>query len=759
MENKTIFAINFLLNLSNMIRKFGLLFLFSLIFFYTVNAQVQDRPKVGLVLSGGAAHGLAHIGVIKYLEELGIKVDYITGTSMGAVIGGLNSMGMDSYEITDIARNQDWSLLMSNRTPLNEVAPIEKAHHQRIPLSIYWKEDSFKLPQGLIRGQKLDIIISNLYSSAYRIRDFNDLPIPFKCVAVDIEKGTIKVFDEGYLGDAVRASMAIPSVFPPYEVEGDLYVDGGLIRNFPVEECLAMGADYVIGVYVGSIKETRDQLTSMFEILRQSTALGSILDSEKQAQLADLVLYPDVKKMGTFDFDGYDEFIRKGYLAAKSQEEKLKALADVLKNSNENNVPAKRFEATTHLKIDKLTIEEDDEVLHKMIESRMGFSSGSRMSLKSLEQSLSLIYGTKNFSKSSYSFDIEKESTGLRVFTEDIDPYSIGLSLNRFKLYNASLIINAEARNVIGKPSNFRMDIRISENPGMQGEYYVRIPQSPSFLIRLRGKYELYSLPFFNQDQTDRLYTNRDGHVGVEVLREWRNTSLFLLGAQFRYGGLRPKVFNENDFKRYKTNKFEFYLGYEANTLDSQVFPDQGYYLRSKLSYVTKNRLIRDNQGPLVGFLNIPEDEGYVIANVVAKNYWHTEAFLCHEIGVHARWASGMSLMDNFKVGGPIQEKENAFGFLGLDESNILVGNHFALKYGLRLHISEVVFFTPAFQFLYAENLLAYAYDVKKTVSAFSGGIILGINSPIGPLTLDIGYSNFSKEVIMNLGVGYRHIF
>ncbi|NNL93364.1 MAG: BamA/TamA family outer membrane protein [Saprospiraceae bacterium] len=733
--------------------------LFFLLFFSQHSLQSQQRPKVGLVLSGGAAHGLAHIGVIKYLEELGIEVDYITGTSMGSVVGGLNAMGFDSDQLRDVAKGQNWNLLMSNRTPLYEVAPIEKEHHERIPLSIYWNEDAFNLPQGLIRGQKLDIILSNIFAPGYLTREFDQFHIPFKCVAVDIENGAITVFDKGYIGDAIRASMAIPSVFPPSEIGENLFVDGGLIRNFPVQECIDMGADYIIGVYVGIEKSNKDELKSMFDILRQSASMGSILDSEMQMKLADLVIHPEVKDMGKFDFDDYDAFIKKGYDAAREYEDVLKDLADKLK---ESEAPKKnpKLDYALKIKIDTLIIEEQDKVLRKMIQSELGFSKGHYVSLQDLEESLSLIFGTKNFSKASYSFDYSNKRPGLKILTKEVNPYSIGLSLNRFKHFNASLIINAEARNILSKPSNFRMDLRISENPGMQGEYYLRLPKVPSFLFRLKGKYELYNFPLFNNGVVDRLYKTREGRARIEVLKELKNVMLFSVGMEYRFDGIRPEVFKEEDLKIYNTRKLALNLGFNYNSLDRQIFPEKGVALEAYLGHVFNNKLRRENQSEETEFLSLTEDRRYSFASLSFEGYYHYADWLCSEFRVNGHISTGISFLDNYKLGGPLQSKERVYGFLGVDGSELLVDNHISGKLGFRIHVSEVVYLTPGVQYLYGRNLASYAFDnIDEDISLFSYGLVLGINSPIGPIIMDMGYSELREKLVINLGIGYRHIF
>ena len=734
--------------------------LINVFFFSFLSGQdsIQSRPKIGLALSGGAAHGLAHIGVIKYLEELGIDIDYVTGTSMGSVVGGLYAMGFDAAKIRGVAASQNWDLVMSNHTPLNEVAPIEKMSHEKIPLSVFWKDAAFRLPQGFIRGQKLDLIISKIYSPAYFIEDFDDLYIPFKCVAVDIEDGSVDVLDYGYLGQSVRASMAIPSVFPPVELNDRLYVDGGLIRNFPVEEVKDMGADFIIGVYVGSEKSDRSELNSMLDILRQSASMGNLLDSDRQAKMADVVVYPDVKDMNTFGFNEYDKFIDLGYLAAKKHEKQLKKLAEKLKAypKPERGEP---IDYPQSIRIREIFTSETDPVVHKMIVNKLKFQENQLVTMEMLEESLALIYGTKNFSKASYNFEVLDDGIGLHLETETVDPYTIGISLNRFKQYNASLILTAEARNKLGRLSSFRVDTRISENPGIQAHYHIRIPRSPDFVFKIKGKFEKFKQPFINDKVVDRLYNHNTGLVNVSINKEWSNTSIFSLEYIHNLDFLRAVVFRPDDFRRYKTRKHRLQLGYNHNSLDRSVFPEEGMFIKAGIGIVLSNELDRINQTDQDAFLNFEEAYQYPYADFDFRYYFHSSTLLCSEFYVKARLSSGGSFLDHYKVGGPLQEKNYVYGFTGLDESELLLGNHISAKYAMRIHMSSSFYLSPVVQFAFGEDYLSYAYNRDHTISTFGYGVQAGLNSPIGPIVLDIGYSDFNSKPLINLGFGFRHIY
>jgi len=742
-----------------MLQRFNAIIITLLLFpvFSSAQDTIQARPRIGLALSGGAAHGLAHIGVIKYLEELGIEADFVTGTSMGSVVGGLYAMGFNAQEIRDVAAAQNWDLVMSNHTPLYEVAPIEKEAHEKIPLSIFWKEEAFRLPQGFIRGQKLDLLISQIYCPAYFLDDFDDLYIPFRCVAVDIEDGSIDVLDHGYIGESIRASMAIPSVFPPKELDGNLYVDGGLRRNFPVTEVQDLGADYVIGVYVGSEKNDRSELNSMLDVLRQSASMSNILDSEIQSALADIVIYPEVKDMNTFGFDQYDKFIDLGYQAAMKNADEFKALAEKLKKYPQPERGDKLVYPPA-IRIDEIYTSETDPVVHRMIVNKLKFDENQMVTLPQLEESLALVYGTKNFSKANYSFEVLEENAAILIDTEQVDPYTIGISLNRFKRYNASLILTGEMRNKLGRLSTLRLDTRISENPGVQLNYHIRIPKSPDFVFKLGGKVEQFEQPFYNNKLVDRLYNYNIGSGIVSINKEWKNASIFSLEYIFNHDFLTPIVFKANDFARYRTRKHRLQLAFEHNTLDRTVFPETGIFLATNLGLVLSNDVKREEQTDPSTFLAFDEAFQYPYLDVDFGYFHHSTTLLCSEIYVKARLSDGGSFLDNYKVGGPLQEKNYVYGFTGIDDSELLMGDHISLKYALRLHASSSLYFSPVIQYIYGDNYLSRAYDIDDVISTIGYGVQAGLNSPIGPIVLDVGYSGLRDNIVINLGFGFRHI-
>ena len=222
------------------------------IFLLNLALQAQDnsrRPKIGIALSGGGAKGFSHIGVLKVLEEAGIVPDYITGTSMGSVVGGLYAIGYPVDSLAKLAIEQDWTQVLSDDLLLQEVIFEEKQYFKNQQLELPIQDGGVKAPGGLIQGQEIEHLLARLTLPAYQIESFDDLPIPFRCMAVDLYWGEPVEFSGGPLAEAIRASMAIPSVFTPVYKDSLILIDGGVIRNFPVQELQEMGADIIIGVH------------------------------------------------------------------------------------------------------------------------------------------------------------------------------------------------------------------------------------------------------------------------------------------------------------------------------------------------------------------------------------------------------------------------------------------------------------------------------------------------------------------------------
>ena len=294
-----------------------LLLLVSLLIFTQIslgqdNNTQNKRPKVGLVLSGGGAKGLAHIGVLKVIDSLNIKIDYIAGTSMGAIVGGLYASGYNANQLDSIFSNIDVDALLQDYTPREAKSFYEKRNDEIYALTLPFNKFKLGLPSGLSKGLYNFNLISLLTQHVSNVRDFNQLPIPFLCIATDAETGEKMVLDKGILAQCMVASGALPTLYSPVEINGRLLIDGGVIDNYPVEELLAKGVDIVIGVDVQDGLKTRNELKGVTSLLAQINNFSMIEKMEGKQKATNIYIKPDIKGYSVVDFEKGNEIIVKG---------------------------------------------------------------------------------------------------------------------------------------------------------------------------------------------------------------------------------------------------------------------------------------------------------------------------------------------------------------------------------------------------------------------------------------------------------------
>src|SRR4051794_15363560 len=269
----------------------------------------STRPKIGVTLSGGGAKGLAHIGILEAIDSAGLKVDYITGTSMGSVVGGLYAAGYSADTIEAIARTLDWDLLFSSAPQISAISIEEKDEFNKYAVEIPFQHGKFRLGKGIIEGQELWLKFAELFQSVYNITDFNKLSIPFACIGTDLATGNAVVMNQGNIITSIRASMAIPAVFTPVQYDDKTLVDGGIVNNFPVLDAKKMGADIVIGVNLNKGLEKAEDLISSLDILMQLAFFKDAADFEKNRLQCDIYITPDLLGNSAGSFDNSDSII------------------------------------------------------------------------------------------------------------------------------------------------------------------------------------------------------------------------------------------------------------------------------------------------------------------------------------------------------------------------------------------------------------------------------------------------------------------
>ena len=727
-----------------------LLLLFSIF----LEAQSTQKPKVGLVLSGGSAHGLSHIGVLKYLEEKGIRVDYITGTSMGSIIGGLYAMGMTAKEIEKIAAEEDWGALLSTDIPLRQVAPSEKFHHSRYPIKLEYNEDGLQLPLGFFNSQNLDLSLNRIFRAAHNIRDFDSLPYPYKCITVDIENGDVIELDKGFLGHAVRASMAIPSVFTPVSIDGRLLVDGGLIRNFPVEEVVKMGADIVIGVYVGSKLEKKDKLNSLVDILNQSAFMMGILDSKKQKKLTTVLIEPDVKDLPNFGFDLYEELIQEGYYAAKGQAEKIDSVSKVLSNFKTRETKKLRTPEAVDLSDTRFPyIQAPFDALARF---KYGINQSGSTSFKRIENGISRIFGTKHFENINYTF--HRDGRGRKIIDILAAPRelkALSFGLNFMPSTATSFVITNELRNILNKPSVLFTTLRVAENYGARLDYKYRMGKKKDFLFSISGLTHKYEQELFEDEIIRERFSEIIAAAKIGVGFEPNNVLITNAYLKVENVILDPREKRDADFQRYSRLDIISGIDVGMNSLDELQFPTSGVDLTADVSYHLKAKSeIENNQN---GNLRIPEDESYIGAQVKVDGYYPLTKSLVLSGHVNAGYKTSESLTNNYRVGGLEDRDLYSISMIGLNTHQFHYRKYFQAGSTIRLQLGASIYVALRSDFIQGTRTFVLKdTDTSILESSFwSGGIIASLRTPVGPLHVSYGRNGLSDQWNTNFTFGY----
>src|SRR5690554_3291678 len=397
-----------------------------------------ERERVGLVLSGGAARGLTHIGVLRALEEQGIVIDAIAGTSMGAVVGGLYAAGYSVAELERLAIELDWQQALSD-APARKNIPFRRKQDDRdflVKQQISIRDDGrLGLPLGVLQGQNLVLLLEALFARAGAVEHFDELPIPFRAVAADISSGEAVVFSEGHLALAVRASMSIPALLTPVEVDGRLLVDGGISNNIPVDIARQMGVDRVVVVDIGSPLAATESLQTVFNILNQSVALLTRRNSEAQLatlQQQDILIQPELAGFGITDFARAQGMMDAGYRAADALQWRLVALSQPLQE--QPRLPSNQKKTKKKPVISAVRIQNTSKVGDEVVRYYIRQKVGEPLDIEQLQKDMGTLYGLEYFDRVEYRLQAEEGGNALVINATDkrsgTDYLRLGLNLS-----------------------------------------------------------------------------------------------------------------------------------------------------------------------------------------------------------------------------------------------------------------------------------------------------------------------------------------
>ncbi|WLI15643.1 MULTISPECIES: patatin-like phospholipase family protein [Pseudomonas] len=558
-----------------------LLCLFPLI----VQATEAPRPKIGLVLSGGAARGLAHIGVLKALEEQGIKIDAIAGTSMGAVVGGLYASGYQIDELEKLALGIDWQQALSDAPPREDV-PFRRKQDDRdflVKQKLSFRDDgSLGLPLGVIQGQNLALLLESLLAHTSDTRDFDKLPIPFRAVATDIASGEKVVFRKGHLPQVIRASMSIPAVFAPVELNGRLLVDGGMTDNIPLDVAREMGVDIAIVVDIGTPLRNRKQLTTVVDVLNQSITLMTRRNSEEQLAALhkdDVLIQPPLASFGVTDFGKAQEMIDAGYRATRILDARLARLKPVQPLDAEltaARAPSQRTPIITAIKV-----ENDSKVGDDVIRYYIRQHIGEPLDLGRLQTDMGTLYGLDYFEQVQYRV-VHKGADHTLVISargkrSGTDYLRVGLNLSDDMRGDSAFNLGASYRvngiNRLG--AEWLTRAQLGDKQELYTEFYQPLDVGSRYFIAPYAAFEAQNVEaILDNDPIAQYRVERYG-LGLNVGRQIGNSGEVRFGVGEAWGKADVRI-GDQDLPSENFNEGFYELKYSFDSLDNVYFPHEG---------------------------------------------------------------------------------------------------------------------------------------------------------------------------------------
>ncbi|MGN0033715.1 MAG: patatin-like phospholipase family protein [Candidatus Limimorpha sp.] len=719
-------------------------------------APMKKRPKVGVALSGGGAKGFAHIRVLKAIEEAGVPIDMIAGTSMGSIIGGLYAVGYDPDVMEEITVNQEWDLIIKDKVPY-EFMPIDIRFNKRKYLvSIPFKDGKMKMKKSVVDGVYVSMLLTRLTLPAYQKRDFDDLSVPFLCIATDMTAGDPVVFKEGSLARSIRSSMSIPFLFAPVDYQDKLLCDGGLLNNFPVKNLREKGADIIIGVDLESEYIEKEKLDNSLKILERLIAVVSQHESNKAREQCDILIKPDIGKANMLSFNDFNPILECGTNAALLHEDELRRLADSLQSIEPFTINRPHILPLDSIVVDEVVIEGVNPDEQLVIKSYFGTVFPRKFSINDIEAVIINNYSTGYYSDMWYEIiDTQdknvlvmhcknKVSTTLSVCAHYDNNYKMGVLLN-FSMMNSTKKLNRTTLNI---------DVNIADCPFFKSQY-VRHKNS-----KLRYGGELSSI-FFNMDLImdnkvqNAIYANVNR---IDFFAQFVSSinQQVKIGAVADYSRFKDYIdhdfyykfgINANDIYKYEFNPY-LYFQYFFNNEDHQIYVRKGFNVDIIAKMFLADDFMSSGEFPVVFSYNANINRSFPIGQKHSLG-----------IGLVAAGKIGddyLPVNHSFFIGGQSKMNylDNLIPFTGMEFVNNIVDYIAFAKTSWVWDFMKSFYTVANCDFGYYSNSTLMNMFVPKNF-VMGAGLTLGYKSPFGPVELALSKSNIESLPVLFVNIGF----
>ena len=691
--------------------------------------EKPDRPKIGLVLAGGGAKGAAHIGVLKVLEELKIPIDYIAGTSMGAIVGSLYASGLSADEIESIITSIDWKDVFSGNPARKDIDFRRKREDYDIVsgITLGMEGGSIRFPKGLVKDQKVNVLFEVLMLHTIEIDDFDKLPIPFRAVATDLETGEIVVLRKGRLADAARASMSVPGAFPPIELNGRLLIDGGIVRNVPVDIVRDMGADIVICIDVGKPLLTRKDLEGPFKILNQMVDImmkKNVKDQIDTLSSNDIYIHPELGELGSGDFDKAAEI---SIIGEKTAREHIDALSKYSVSDSEYSAFAKKNhrDEVKEVKIASVKIEVEGEsgMSPEVVASRLEIKEGDTVDIEALEKNAGRVYGMGDFERVDIQMKRERDGYDLIVKAKEKDwgpnyiRFGMALESDLEGISRYNILIDYTRRWINSLGAEWKTKIDIGSPSGIYSEFYQPVTANRLFFVSPHVEWKQRPVALYDDNDRIAEYRVSGYELGLDVgIQPWM------------YGEARVGFVFAREEASLRTGDFELpddrfdrrgiLFRAALDQLDNVHFPNEGY-----LAYIQSFSSVE----------NLGADESYnKVEGTVLGAFTFKKQTVLASVKAGSHIDEELPFYDELKLG----------GFLDLSglQQNQLRGQHMAIGKLITYHKAGTSFIGDFYLGGSLETGNVWQEDFDFDDLQLAGSVFVGYDTILGPLYLGLGY-------------------
>lgn len=734
-----------------------------------------QRPRIGFVLGGGGARGAAHIGVLKYLYDQGIPVDYVVGNSMGSIIGALYCVGYTPAELEELIAKMDWNIYMKDAVPRDKMSMSEKNRKGQFLITIPFNSNGLirkilhrndgneeggnimaSLPSSFVSGANLLNLFQNLCFGYNDSISYNDLPISFACIATDIRTGDEVVMHSGRLPSSIRASMAIPGLFAPIMIDGRLLVDGGLVNNFPTDVCKEMGADIIIGSEVAKTKiDNLDDLKSLPQLTGQLKNIVVEGKNEENRKLCDLYFKPDLAGFSMLSFNeaAIHALVEAGYEEAKKHDKEIaelkKLLASYPADTSRLKAPKAVFFDTTTIRINSVTINGATQKESDFLVRKCRINNRKEITGEEITDVISIIKGTGAFSSVTYRLSKNDGNSGYDLIfdVKKVEPYTVSLGLRYDSEESAAILVGVGVRKQNLAGLKLSATARLAYNPRINATLTWAALSFANFNLSYDFRQSTYDV----HDEGVRLENN-----------EYKNHvfRLSMTESHLRNLSMRAGIYKE--VSSINESLVTAVCGYSKRG-NTGLFTGLTFDTRDD-AYLTKKGLYLNINGKL--FFN--DDNGYNASDFAMDKHildinGEAKAFItpAHSRVTLMPWVMFRSISGDFSifeynfVGGEVKGRyvEHQLPFVGELRFGVDYNNVAIARMDVRVNVYGKHYFTATYNYLRSTDKIE---DFFSGIEDYhGGGLKYTYNSLIGPVSADVQYSNMTKKIGFYVSLGY----